>query len=744
MADPANPTSRRAPAQPIAGRVNYSTAAAPREPLPPRPPALSGSPDPARLLKALGRRWVLAAALGLTLAGLAAAGAWNALAPKQTAFVYIRVAASRGGPMGPQGLDNRYEFNSYLKSQISQLKSRFVLNGALNQEAVRRLNLDKKYGGEVINWLESELKVESAADNEMVKVLLSSDDPDEARTLVNAVAETYIKEVVQREEKEKAAKVAELDNIYNQANGALRDKKSQLKKQADDNLTLDSDIVKQRLAGLQAELSDTRGRLLKVNADVLKATGDVVTHKAGEKAADTYTVPESVLAEAVEADPYLRSDLNLVIGLKRRLQTIEDSYTNPEREPIWRSVKADLVAAEKRIEERRAETKKTLDSKAKTRAKLEWQLTLTKLEAQVTALQPQQETLKQLVDKLTKDIQKTGVYSAEIDTLKSEIARQESLVADIGKKHDWSKYELMAKPRVSIYHDPALMSLERKKQILGAGAGVLVSLGVACMGVAFWEFRRRRIHSADEVASGLGIPVVGAVPSSTHVEQLINATSEANEGDPVLIESFDAIRTQLLCDGEAQPTRVLMVTSAGGGEGKTTLASHLASSLARAGRRTLLIDGDLRAPAVHQFFEANLQPGLSEVLLNEVDTIDAIMATNVAGLLVLTAGQWDREVLASLARGELQGILEKLKDEFDFIVIDSHPVLSANDSLLIGRQTDGVILSVLQEVSQTPRVYAAAQRLSGLGIRVLGAVVIGADPQEVYAPTPVGYSTAAA
>ena len=112
---------------------------------------------------------------------------------------------------------------------------------------------------------------------------------------------------------------------------------------------------------------------------------------------------------------------------------------------------------------------------------------------------------------------------------------------------------------------------------------------------------------------------------------------------------------------------------------------------------------------------------------------------------MMPAGQWDREVIASLARGGVQGVIEKLKDEFDFIVIDSHPVLSANDSLLIGQQADAVILSVLREVSQTPKVYAAAQRLNGLGIRVLGAVVIGADPEEVYSSSPTqGYSSAAA
>jgi capsular exopolysaccharide synthesis family protein len=175
-----------------------------------------------------------------------------------------------------------------------------------------------------------------------------------------------------------------------------------------------------------------------------------------------------------------------------------------------------------------------------------------------------------------------------------------------------------------------------------------------------------------------------------------------------------------------------MVTSAAEGEGKTTLASHLAGSLARAGRKTLLIDADLRQPAVHQLFETPLQPGFSEVLLGEVEVADSIQATTIDGLSIIAAGQWDREVIQSLARGGMEGVFDKLREEFDFIIVDSHPVLAATDALLIGQHVDAVLLSVLKQVSQMPRVYTACHRLTALNIRVLGAVVNGTDPDEVF------------
>src|SRR5262249_56622453 len=111
------------------------------------------------------------------------------------------------------------------------------------------------------------------------------------------------------------------------------------------------------------------------------------------------------------------------------------------------------------------------------------------------------------------------------------------------------------------------------------------------------------------------------------------------EGTPVM-ESIDAIRTRLLHDASTRSTRVVMVTSAGPGEGKTTLASALATSLARAGRRTLLLDGDLRRPTVHELVEASMQPGFSEVLLGEVEVAEAAVDPGQDNLSVLPAGQW--------------------------------------------------------------------------------------------------------
>jgi capsular exopolysaccharide synthesis family protein len=197
----------------------------------------------------------------------------------------------------------------------------------------------------------------------------------------------------------------------------------------------------------------------------------------------------------------------------------------------------------------------------------------------------------------------------------------------------------------------------------------------------------------------------------------------------LMSESIDSIRTTLL--STADPLQVVMVTSAAAGEGKTTVASQLAGSLARAGRRTLLIDCDLRRPAAHQLFELPLQPGLSEVLMDEVHLAEATLSTDVDGLWVVPAGEWDRDVIQALARGGLKKAFDRLRQAYDFVVVDSHPVLAATDSLLVGQHADAVLMAVMRDVSEAPKVYAGLRKLASLKIRVLGAVVSGLPERVV-------------
>src|SRR3954452_15428724 len=253
--------------------------------------------------------------------------------------------------------------------------------------------------------------------------------------------------------------------------------------------------------------------------------------------------------------------------------------------------------------------------------------------------------------------------------------------------------------------------------ILGGMAG----FSLTCLGIAYMEFRHRKLNGPADMDEGLGIRVVGILPG-------LSSRKALDSTHPIvaqLTDSIDGVRTVLMHDSTSKRRQIVLVTSAATNEVRTTVASQLAASLARAGRRTLLVDGDLRRPALHALFDAPLEDGLCEVLRAEVDVADVIRPTHAEGLWLLTAGYCDIDAIHALATEQMQPVFDKLRAEYDFIIIDGATVLGMSDALIFGQYSDGAILSVRRDHSQMPKIHQAAELLRGVGIRIIGAVVNG-------------------
>lgn len=171
--------------------------------------------------------------------------------------------------------------------------------------------------------------------------------------------------------------------------------------------------------------------------------------------------------------------------------------------------------------------------------------------------------------------------------------------------------------------------------------------------------------------------------------------------------------------------RVMMVTSAVEHEGKTTFATQLAASLARAGHRTLIVDGDLRHPRAHLALDLELRTGFPELLRREMGSDEVVQPTSVDGLFAITGGACDYAAITALARNDISDIIAGFRDAFDYVVIDAGPVLAFADSLILGQRCDAVILTTMIDVSSVTLVNKAVERLQTVGVRLMGAVVNG-------------------
>ena len=194
-------------------------------------------------------------------------------------------------------------------------------------------------------------------------------------------------------------------------------------------------------------------------------------------------------------------------------------------------------------------------------------------------------------------------------------------------------------------------------------------------------------------------------------------------GDTPLVESYRTLRSNLQYRCNAENRKLLCVTSATTGEGVSEVAANLAISLSKNNDKVLLIDGNLRNPVQHIVFDVKNQGLTNHIIMDEDLTIHRNV---VPHLDVLTAGEVVEYPSDIVDSSKLPTILEYVRDEYDVIIIDTPPVLSVTDAVVLAEKSDGVILVVKNEVASPKDLIEAKKRLSQVGIPLLGSIVIDA------------------
>jgi tyrosine-protein kinase Etk/Wzc len=187
-------------------------------------------------------------------------------------------------------------------------------------------------------------------------------------------------------------------------------------------------------------------------------------------------------------------------------------------------------------------------------------------------------------------------------------------------------------------------------------------------------------------------------------------------------EAYRTLRTNLLFSRTTRP-RTLVVTSAGPAEGKTTTSSNLAATFAQQGMTVVLVDCDLRRPRVHEVFEAEREPGLTQWMLGYCSAEEALRSTRVERLSVLPAGTLPPNPSELLGSGQMLEVLRELQARFDLVILDTPPVLLAPDASVLAAGADGVLLVARAGVTDRNAARDAAQQLAKVGAPVMGGVL---------------------
>jgi len=270
-------------------------------------------------------------------------------------------------------------------------------------------------------------------------------------------------------------------------------------------------------------------------------------------------------------------------------------------------------------------------------------------------------------------------------------------------------------------------------------AGLLLGLAAA-----FVASRLDHTIRSVESVEGLGLPVLGVIPHLTRKQSPAKADARsgpqqvrpAETREELIVvdepmspaaETFRMIRTNLTFMSPDDPLRSLVITSALPFEGKTTIASNLAISLAQFGRSVLLVDSDLRRPRLHRVLEVDNGVGLTTLIGGGTPLDTALHRTKIDGLSVLTSGPIPSNPSELLHSAAFARVKEELLQHFDYVLFDSPPMGAVTDAAILAPQVDGVLLVVRAGKSTLHAVSGARKQLKSVSAHLLGAILNNAD-----------------
>jgi capsular exopolysaccharide synthesis family protein len=635
---------------------------------------------------------------------------------------------------------------SDLQTQISILQSESVLS-----QVIAKLDLGKKLAAEknqgrlsawrqalhlpqskpastvadILPLVARNLKVRVQANTRLVEILYDSTDPLLAAAIANTLTAEFIRQNLdsrwQTTQKTGEWLTAQMEDVR------IKLEKSEEQLQAYARaaglmFTSEKDnVADEKLRQLQQELS--------------RAQADRVIRQSKYELATTASADS--LPEVLD-DPTLKDYQVKLTDLRRQLAELSSTLTPSH--PSVKKIQAQVSTLEAALAQTRANVTHRIQNEFESAQRRERLLAasydaqarvITEQSARVThynILKREVDNNRQLYDSMLQHVKEAGIASA----LHASNVR----VVD------------PARPPARPYKPSLLLN-----SMLGLFAG-------GFLGIAFIVMRSRAdrsIQAPGEASLYLDVPELGVIPSAdaalsrsfAYYRQARGAETKKPEKEnlksPVelvtwqkrpsaLADSFRSTLASILYSGEnGNRPRVVALTSAGPREGKTTVASNLALAVAEIGRRVLLIDGDLRKPRLHEIFHVSNAWGLSDLLegTKPPEGLEAmVIGTCYRDLYLLPAGSVASSISNLLHSPRALELLQRMRQQFDMVIIDTPPMLQMSDARVLGKLADGVILVVRSARTTKETVAAAGQRLAEDGTRVLGTVLNEWDPRN--------------
>lgn len=280
---------------------------------------------------------------------------------------------------------------------------------------------------------------------------------------------------------------------------------------------------------------------------------------------------------------------------------------------------------------------------------------------------------------------------------------------------------------------------EMRYYLVGILFGILLGLGLAFL----VEFNDTTIKSNEDIEKYLGLAVLGTIPHIAHskkneieikrksakskkemsVTQYPRQVFNFDGDDSVITESYRSLRTNLTFASPDKPLQTIGLTSAGPSEGKSLTISNLATAYAQMGKRTLLIDTDLRRPVIHRIFNVKREPGFTDLFMDNPDYNSIIRKTEKDNLFLITAGIFTPNPAELIASLKMSQLLDYFKSNYDVVFFDTPPIVAVTDATLLGTKLDGLLLVIKSHHTDRDIALRAVNTLKNVGVKVPGTVL---------------------
>lgn len=552
--------------------------------------------------------------------------------------------------------------------------------------------------------IQAGLTVDGGTQSQIINISFQHDDPVHAANVVNAISESYIQFGLE-------ARLSQIKDTAEWLSEQLEDLRITLQESEDKlrNFRLSQNLMdteqQQRIANTQLQTLNTelvRAQTQLSQAQELYAQVMQVEREGGDYRSIGPVLQSNTIRDLVREE----STLN------RKVQELSERYG--EKHPKMIAARSDLASAQANLDR---EAAKIVDNVKK----------------EYSAAQSQERNVRSLIEETRKELQIYQGDSFELTRLEREVENNrrvyESFLgklmeADVSGDYDASNIRIIDSATVPEYPiKPRIPLIILASLFIGISFGLLFAFTRELMGNVF--------RTPDQLEQELSLPSLGITPLVERKKNAIEPEKQyIADQRSTFAEAINTIRTGLIFSNIDNPPKSILITSTNGSEGKTTLAINLAVALSQMDK-TLLIEMDLRKPAVGRDLGIKADMGLSDLLSGKTDANVFHQVDGAPNLNVITCGTIPPNPMELISSKRFSNLLSSLSERFTHIVIDSPPTLPVSDSCVLAKMVDATIVAVKAEETKISMAKETITRLQKVNAKITGVVLTQASPQKM-------------